>query len=477
MSHLRLQGSSESVKSASIIQLSAKGVSVIAQFAITMVLARILSPEEFGVVAILTAFTGFFSVLSDAGISTAIAQFQDLEEKDYRRLFFFGLLMGCALSIAFFALSAVIAWFYRDLIYIPLGAVLTLSVLFNSLNMVPNGVLLKERKFKLIGLRLIISTVTVGAVVIFLSIAGLGCFAIVLNSVLTSLFILVWNLATSKLRMSFGSVVPILRKVGSFSAFQLGHEAIVWFSGNLDSLLAGKMFGPAALGYYNKAYTVYGYPFSLLTAPITSTLVPFLSPLQHDRKLMYGKFIAIIHKVSYLMAFCSVVMSLCSSEIVYIMFGENWKPVIPLLRVLALAVYARGVNSVHAPLMSASGRTDLLMRSTLINTLMTIIMILLGGYLGSVQTLATCVAIAYNFELIIPVYLCAHYCLGRKVFEYFLQLLPDIIVAAVILIVGYLIPWQIDNIFLSLLFKIFFCDFPFLIYGVVGKRIPIKVRQ
>ncbi len=123
---------------------------------------------------------------------------------------------------------------------------MTLAVMFNALNMVPNGVLIKERKFGLIGMRLVVCTVVVGVIVILLALAGLGCFAIVLNTVLTSLFVLIWNLTSSHLRMSVGDVRPIARKIGGFSLYQFGHEAIVWVSGNADSLLAGKMFGAAA---------------------------------------------------------------------------------------------------------------------------------------------------------------------------------------------------------------------------------------
>ena len=433
--------------------MGSKIVNVVMQLVITMVLARLLTPEEYGVVAILTVFSSFFAILADAGISTAIAQFQDLQHEDYERLFFLSLLLGIGLSVLFFALSFGIAWFYDNSIYVPLGAVMTLAVMFNALNMVPNGVLIKERKFGLIGMRLVVCTLVVGIVVILLAYAGFGCFAIVLNTVLTSLFVLVWNLATSHLKMSVGDLRPIMRKVGGFSLYQFGHEAIVWVSGNADSLLAGKMFGAAALGYYNKAYQLYGYPNNILAAPITSTLIPFLAPLQNDLPALRAKFLGIMGKVSFICAVCTVGMSVCAPEIIQIMFGGTWAPAAPLLQVLALAIYARGVNSVHAPLLSAANRPDLLMFSTLINTLVTFAMICLGGSLGSVESLAACVAVAYNLELIIPVYLCSKYCLRMRIQNYFKTLLPDIVVAVIVLAVCIAVPWGIDNVFLSFLVK------------------------
>lgn len=453
--------------------MGSKIINVVMQLVITMVLARLLTPEEYGIVAILTVFSSFFTILADAGISTAIAQFQDLEQEDYERLFFLSLLLGIGLSVLFFALSFAIAWFYNDSLYIPLGAVMTLAVMFNALNMVPNGVLIKERKFGLIGMRLVVCTIVVGVVVILLALAGLGCFAIVLNTVLTSLFVLIWNLATSRLKMSIGDVRPVARKVGSFSLYQFGHEAIVWISGNADSLLAGKMFGAAALGYYNKAYQLYGYPNNILAAPITSTLIPFLAPLQNDVSALRAKFLGVMGKVSFICAVCTVGMSVCSSEIIQIMFGDVWAPAAPLLQVLALAIYARGVNSVHAPLLSAANRPDLLMRSTLINTIATLAMICVGGFLGSVESLAVCIAIAYNFELFIPVYYCSKFCLGMGLWEYFKGLLPDIVITAATLAVCSFVPWGIENVFLALVAKGAFL----VVLMVVMKAVSLKASH
>lgn len=453
MKKFDIGGSATSIKAASFLQLGSKFVSVVVQLVVTMVLARLLMPEQYGVVAVLTAFSSLFTVLADAGISTAVAQFQDLEQSDYERLFFVSLLLGVILSVCFIFLSFGIAWLYGNDIYVPLGAILTLSILFNALNMVPNGILLKEKKFSLIGLRLIMCNIVVGVMAVALAFVGLGAFAIVLQSVLTSLFVLVWNLVTSHLRMSFGDVRPVLSKVGKYSAYLLGNDAIVWLSGNADSLLAGKMFGEAALGYYNKAFSLYGYPINILAAPITSTLIPFLAPLQDDVPAMRAKHLGVVRKVSFIVALCAVWMHVCAAEVVEIMFGSNWGPSIPLLKVLAFAIYARGVNSVHAPLLSAAGRSDLLMKSTTVNTAATFVMILIGGLLGSVQTLAICVAVAYTAELAVPIYLSAKYCLDMGVARYCSNLLPDMIVGAAVVLLAHLVPWGIDNIFLSLVVK------------------------
>lgn len=450
---LDIDSPSSSIKTASIAQLGSKIVNVVTQLVITMVLARILTPAEYGTVAVLQVFSSLFNIFADAGISTAIAQSQELDKEDYSRLFFLSLLIGVALAIGYFILSIGVAWFYADLIYIPLGAVMMLAVIFNALNMVPNGLLIKERKFKLIGARLIVCTIVVGILAIIMAVLGLGCYAIALNSVLSALFVLIWNVSKTKLNMSIGSVKDVLHKVGSFSAYNLGNGLIGWFATNIDSLIVGKLFGSAALGYYNKAYELYSYPLNILTVPITNTILPFLAPLQDDLEAMRAKFLDIFKKVSFISAFCTVAMHVCATEVILILFGNNWTPSIPLLEILAFAIYSRGINASFSSLLNATGHPELLMRSTAINTIITLSMITVGAFTGSIETLSILIAISYNIEILIPIYYSAHDCLHLSIHKFMLSLVPDIASGAATVVITSLIPWGIPNVFFSVIIK------------------------
>lgn len=449
---LKIGDTSGSIRSASIVQVTSKFLNVIVQLGITMVLARLLTPSEYGVVAVLQVLSSLFGLLADSGISIAIARDQSLTRTDYERLFFFGLLMGVGLGLAFFVFSIGIAWFYGDDIYVSLGAVMSLAVFFNSLNMVPNGILLKERKFKVIAVRLVVCTVVVGAIVIALAYVGFGCFAIALNSVLTALFVLTWNIASSRLRMSFGDVRKVFAKVCDTFVYNLSNNVVGWLANNADTLLVGKMFGAETLGYYNKAYTLYAYPLNILTAPIVATLIPFLAELQNDAEKIRKCFLRVFHKISFLSALCVAGMNVCAPELILVMFGANWAEAIPLLAILAFAVYSRGVNGAFAALLNAVGRADLLMKSTATNAVVTLAMILLGGFQGSAQSLASCVAIAYNIEMILPIIFCSG-CLEIKSLYFFKHFLPDLFAAIGTCALAYFVPWCIDNVVLSLAVK------------------------
>lgn len=445
-----------SIARAALFQLFAKFANVLVQLVITMVLSRIIAPDQYGTVAVLTVFTGFFSIMSDIGISSAVIQFRDLSEEDHRHLFTFSIILGIGLAACFYGVCCLIAVVYTERTYYSLGAILTLSVVFNSMNMVPNGLLLKEKRFDLVGIRLVVCTCLVGVLTIAMALMGMGCYALVLNSVMTALFVLAWNLAHLKLKPLLGDFRPTLKKIWHYSMFQFGHECMGYFARNIDSLLVGKFFGASALGYYNKAYTLYGYPESYLISSITSTLRPFFAEHQDDSDAMYGRALKVAKTVSLLAGCCTCVLSVCASEIIVVLFGEQWLPAGPLLQILALSIYAQSMNGVLAPIMGAKGRTDLLMLSTTVNSILTIVTVVVGSMLGSVHALAVAVAIAYNVEVFVPLYFAIKKCLGKSLIAYIKHFVTEVFTVVTVVAAGLFLPFGVLPLVLRLVAELAF---------------------
>lgn len=444
----------DSISRASVIQFGARIITVLVQVGFTAVLARLLTPEEYGVVAIITVFVGFFAVLSDFGISTAVIQYTDLSKEDHEALFFVSMVLAIILSVIFVGISFGIAFIYQDTLYISLGIVLIPAIIFNALNMVPNGILVREKLFLSIGVRAIVTTIVAGVVTVVLALNGLGVYAIALDSVLASASVFVWNEWHVKLKPRCKGSLIILRSVGRYSVFRFGDQAIVYFASNLDSLLCGKFFGSQNLGYYNKAYMLAGMPGTYLISTITSTLHPFFTELKDDLDALWDRFRNVIKVVSLVSVFCCVQMFTCSRELILILFGDQWIPSILLLQILAFWIYPRSLNSVHAPLLLAMDRSDLLFLSTSINTIITIAMIILGIGLGSVDAMARCVTAAYFLELIVPVFLCIKRCLKRSVLRYVSAFIPELAAGAISLLsVEFLLPCP-ESVILALVTKL-----------------------
>ena len=125
------------MRAAALFQFGSKYISMGAQLVITMVLARLIAPEDFGLVAIVTVFTGLFALLSDMGVGVAIVQYRDLTEEDYGALFGFSIVLAVGLTLCFCMMSPLIAKFYGDVRLIPLCCAASPLLLFATLNMVP----------------------------------------------------------------------------------------------------------------------------------------------------------------------------------------------------------------------------------------------------------------------------------------------------------------------------------------------------
>lgn len=451
-----IQNASNSIAKASVWQLSAKLVNAVTQLGFAAILARILTPSDYGIVAVIMVFVGAFSLLSDIGFSTAVIQYSDLGKKEHDSLFFCSLMLSIVMALLFVIASFGLAIFYDNEVYVPLGFVLTISVVFNSLNMVPNGLLIKEKKFKSIACRLVFSSVVSSLVTVLLAYLGYGVFAIALNSVLMSAIVFIWNEISVRLVPRIVGSLSVLKRIGRYSAFRFGDQIIVYFASNLGNLLCGKFFGSASLGYYDKAYTFAAMPSNYLIGTITSTLHPFFTELKGDQKRLWGRFFDVVKIVSLLSMFCCVEMSICADELITLVFGAQWLPAIPLLQVLAFWIYPRSLNSVHTPLLLSLARSDLLFLCTSVNTAITAMMILFGVYLGSVETMADCITVAYFIELALPIALCIRVCMKRSILRYCLGFAPEFIAAIACLVLSSVLLPQIENDILTLCAKSLF---------------------
>ena len=152
---------------------------------ISAILARLLTPAEFGVVAIISVFTSFFGLLSDVGISPAIVQHKSLTEEDLSSIFLFSIALGVFLSVVFFFSAPIIASFYNEPALIILSRIMALAILFSSLQVVPNALMIKNLRFKELSIVTVIVTIITGIVAVILAYLGFSYYALILRNILS----------------------------------------------------------------------------------------------------------------------------------------------------------------------------------------------------------------------------------------------------------------------------------------------------
>lgn len=414
------------MRGAAVLQLGSKYVSMGAQLVITAVLARLIAPEDFGLVAIVTVFTGLFSLLSDMGIGTAIVQYQDLTERDYGGIFGFSIVLAACLTAGFCAISPLVAMFYGDSRLVGLCCAASPTLLFSTLNSVPEGLMLKGKRFDLIAVRLVIATAASGALAIGLALAGWGAVALVLQTAMSSGVVLVWNLVSRPIRhVSLHFMAP-LKKIFSYSAYQFGFSLINYFSRNLDNMLVGRFLGSAQLGYYDKAYKLTGYPMSAFSSVIGSVIQPYMAEHQDDPDVIYDCWMKVEKLLSLVGAAVASVFFCASAEIVEVLYGPGWESSIPVFAVLSVSVYFQMMGNPSGAFFQSLGRTDYMFRVGLVNTTITFAGLFAGLAGGSILTVAYGIAAAYCLHMLPLAYFLLYKGFGRgpgclKVF------LPEII--------------------------------------------------
>lgn len=447
-------GTGISIKKAALINAGGKYIKIILQLLISAILSRLLSAEDYGIVAVITVFSTFFSTFADMGFGTAIVQNKELSSDDIDNIYSFTAYISIALTIFFALASYLIASFYSDAIYIRLGQLLSIALLFNSLNMVPNGILNRDKQFTSIAVRTVVIYSLSSVVAIVLAFYGFRYYAIIIQSILTAFLTFFWNYISTKPKFKLRFDLVSIRKVANYSGFQFLFNVVNYFSRNLDNLLTGKFMGNADLGYYNKAYNLMLYPVNNLSGVISPVMHPILADFQNDKDFIYKKYMKVNKLLSIIGIYVSAICFLGSSEIISIMYGSQWSNSAKCFQILSIAILPQMLNSSVSSIFQALGNTKLLFANGLVNTLITIIAILIGVFTtGNIVGLSTCIVIAYLFHFCTATYMLVTLGFGFRLRLFLKDMLPEIVIYLTMVVFVYVFRFTIESDVLSLLIK------------------------
>jgi len=431
-----------SLKKAAIINAASKYTTILLNLLFSVILSRILSPNDYGIVAIITVFTTFFITLADMGLGTAVIQNKDLCEDDINYIYTFTVYAAIFLSLVFAFGSYPISVFYNDNVYISLGIILSFSLLFNSLNIVPNAILLRNKRFLLVAFRTVIVYVLTGTLTIIMALHGFKYYALAIQSVLIAIFTFSWNFCSTKLNFKVKVSKNSMSKVASFSAYQFGFNIINYFARNLDNLLTGKVMGSADLGYYNKAYSLMLYPVNNLAGIITPILHPIFSDYQKEKQIIYNKYIKVVKILALMGIFVSTFCFLGAREIIGIVYGQQWTKSIVCFQYLSISVCFQMITSSTGSVFQSLGNTKLLFIGGTINAIITIIAIIAGIIIGNIESLALCVGISYILHFIISFYFLLVKGFELSIKKFYFDLRKEIWISAILLFAVALFPFK-----------------------------------
>jgi len=448
---------STSISSGIIYTAISKYSNVFISLIVSAVLARLISPDEFGIVAVVLVFVTFFNLLSDFGIGPAIIQNKELDDNDIISIFSFSVLLGAFFSFVFLIGAPYIANFYNNQALLNVTRWLSLSILFFSLNVVPNSLLLKKLKFKQVGLIGTAVQIVTGTIAIILAHKGASYYALVIKSILDGFLLFIACFYLNPIRITIRVNRGSIRKIARFSGYQFLFNFINYFSRNADSLLIGKYFGSSALGFYDRSYRLMMMPVQNLTHVITPVLLPVLSGFQDDKKRIFKQYLKIVIFLSIIGFPLSIFLFFAAPEIIQIVYGSMWKNSIPIFKLLAITVGIQVVLSSSGSIFQVINRTDLLFKTGLLSSVFMVGGISYGVfYVKSLEGVAVGLIVAFIISFFQNFYVLIHIGLKSSFIAFLRGFLFSIIIS-----IGMFIALQFltplvgsTNVYYILLFKV-----------------------
>jgi PST family polysaccharide transporter len=383
-----------------------------------VVLARIFTPEQFGIFAVIQVFALFFALFSEIGLVPALVNENHISKRMRNAVFGFTLAIGLVVCLLFLLFSPAIAWFYDYSAYEYLVIPMAVSIIFNACSIVPTAAYIREKKFLHIARAEIIAELaSLGVVLLLLSMQRFDAVLLLAFKPFTVAivkFLGLWHgsrkteLGLAKLSLEFSLVRPLFR----FSVYQFMSNVMVYFSRNLDNLLVGKYLGATSLGIYDKAYQLMRYPLMLLTFAMAPAIQPVLKELNHDKvkfAALHNKFITYLALVAGVIGFA---LYFAADFVVWLLLGNQWGDVAGLLKILAVSVPIQIVLSSSGGFFQAANRPDLMFVATVFSFITNVSAIVLAITFGDLYVL--CWAITLSFS--INFFQC-YYLLGKHVFE------------------------------------------------------------
>jgi len=366
----------------------------IAQFVISIFLARLLMPQDFGLVAMVMVIVNFAQLFAEQGFSSALIQRQKLRSEHIHSIWWLNIIMGVCLSAILFIIAPAVATFYSEEKLSKISQVLALSFFITSFAIVPKAMLRKKLAFKQIALVEIVSIISSGCFAILLAISGFGVWSLVFQSLCHNLIStgLVWYVAHWHVRLIF-KIKPI-KELMNFSVNLLGFNTINFWARNADNLLIGRFMGSTSLGIYNRAYKLMLLPITQISNVLTRVMFPVLSTIQNDPHRVKKIYLNAMGVISLVASPIMLGMLVTAKPFILTIYGVKWIEVVPTLQILCGVGLLQSLMNPTGWIYMSQGRTDWLFRIGLVACTVFIVSIGVGVWIGTVKAVAISYAVA-----------------------------------------------------------------------------------
>lgn len=346
-------------------------------FVVSIVLARILSPDDYGTVALVTVFTTILQVFVDSGLGVALIQKKNADDLDFSSVFYFNFVVCIVLYAGMFFAAPTIASFYNDLTLIPIIRVISLTIVISGIKGIQQSFVSRNMLFKRFFFSTLGGTIFSAILGVAMAYAGCGVWAIVAQQLSNTAIdtLILW--LTVKWRPKKMFSWERLKTLFSFGWKLLISSLLDTGYSNLRSLVIGKIYSPSDLAYYNQGDKLPSVVITNINTSIASVLLPTLASKQDDRKQLKNMTRRAIKTSTYIIAPLMLGLAFCAPPIVRLILTEKWVPCVPYLRIFCITYMFYPIHTANLNAINAMGRSDYFLKLEIAKKVIGILLLLL----------------------------------------------------------------------------------------------------
>jgi len=355
-----------------------QGIKQVSQFIITALLARLLSPDDFGLLGMATVFTGFVSIFSEMGVSGALVQNQNADDRHYSSAFWLNIVVGIFLTLGFISLAPLVAGFYQKEQLQPILAALSLNFFLSAFTIIQQAILSKQMDFKSLAICEVTGVIVGGLVGIGFAFSGAGVWSLVYQSLTFNLVnsILLWFFSSWRPKFTFS--MAAIKDIFSFSANITAFQIVNYFARNVDYLLIGKFLGTHWLGLYTLAFKLMMVPLQNISWVLAKVMFPALSKIQDDLPKVGEVYIKMLQLISVVTFPLMLILFIVAPQFIHVVYGEQWYPVIDLIRIFCFCGMMQSVATTVGTIFQALGRADVQFKMGLLGAAISTLAVIIG---------------------------------------------------------------------------------------------------
>lgn len=357
-----------------IDNLSSSGVS----FLVGLVLARLLTPSEYGIMAILTIFIAVSNSIVDSGFSNALIRKTDVKRVDYNTVFLFNLVVSGLLYVVLFFAAPAISVFFKEPLLVEVMRVIGWVLVINALAIIPRTLFVKDVDFKTQTKVSLIASVSSGVVGIGMALAGMGVWSLVgqqlSRQLLNTLFL--WVYSTWRPIWEFS--LQSFRELFGFGSKLLLSGLLDTVFKEIYSLVIGRCYTSAQLGQYTRASQFNQIFSSNLTTVIQRVSYPVLSSIQDESERLREAYRKVIKSTMLITFACMLGLAAVAKPLLIILIGEKWLPAVGFLQIICFSGMLYPLHAINLNILQVKGRSDLLLKLEIIKKIIAVGPLILG---------------------------------------------------------------------------------------------------